>query len=88
MAGWSAGYSFEIAGQPLQLVNWNEVEFARSEEYQAQVGTKSAGLNGAVVLSYDITDRVYTSLTYRYFANKLGVDGYGDAAIFRIGMHL
>ncbi|MGF1707643.1 outer membrane protein OmpK [Enterovibrio baiacu] len=88
MLGWSAGYSFEIAGEPLQLVNWNEVEFARSDEYQAHVGTKSSGLNGAVVLSYDITDTVYTSVTYRYFSNKLGVDGYGDAAIFRIGMHL
>ncbi|KXF79801.1 outer membrane protein OmpK [Enterovibrio coralii] len=87
MFGWSAGYSFEIAGQPLLVTNWNEIEFARNDAY-TEMQNGSTGLNGGLSLTYDITDTIYTSLTYRYFANKLGVDGYGDAAIFRIGMHL
>lgn len=87
MLGWSAGYNFSVAGQPLMVTNWNEVEFARNDAYEiAQNG--STGLNGGVSLWYDINDRVYTGLTYRYFANKLGVDGYGDAVIFRVGIHL
>lgn len=87
MLGWSAGYNFEIAGQPLMVTNWNEIEFARNDTYKV-MQNGSTGLNGGLSLWYDINDRVYTGLTYRYFANKLGVDGYGDALIFRVGIHL
>ncbi|MEZ8093463.1 outer membrane protein OmpK [Photobacterium swingsii] len=87
MAGWSAGFNFELAGQPFMVTNWNEIEFARNDEYK-KMQNGSTALNGAVGLWYDITDTFYTGVQYRYFANKLGVDGYGDALIFRVGMHL
>lgn len=87
MMGWSAGFSFNIAGQPLLITNWNEIEFARNDAYTlSQSG--DTGLNGGLSLWYDITESIYTGLTYRYFSNKLGVDGYGDALIFRLGLHL
>ncbi|MBE1277131.1 MULTISPECIES: outer membrane protein OmpK [Enterovibrio] len=87
MAGWTAMYNFDIAGQPLMLTNWHEIEFDRNDDYAGMQYGKM-GHNGGVSLWYDITDTIYTGITYRYFYNKLGVDGYGDAAIFRIGMHL
>ncbi len=87
MFGWSAGAKFEIAGQPLLITNWNEIEFARNEAYSVSQNG-SSGLNGGLSLWYDVSPRIYTGLTYRYFSNKLGVDGYGDALIFRLGIHL
>lgn len=87
MLGWSAGYAFTVAGQSLMLTNWNEIEFARNDAYsKLQYG--DTGLNGAVGLWYDINETFYTGIQYRYFNNKLGWDGYGDAMIYRIGMHL
>ncbi|MBV7300548.1 outer membrane protein OmpK [Enterovibrio paralichthyis] len=87
MAGWTAMYNFDIAGQPLMITNWHEIEFDRNDDYAAMQYGK-IGHNGGVSLWYDITETVYTGLTYRYFYNKLGVDGYGDAVIFRVGIHL
>ncbi len=87
MLGWSAGYSFSVAGQPLMMTNWNEIEFNRNSEYTKLHGGKS-GLNGAVGLWYDINEKFYTGVQYRYFKNKLGWSEYGDAMIYRIGMHL
>lgn len=87
MLGWSAGFRFDLARQPLLITNWNEIEFARNDAYKLSQHNGS-GLNGAVSLWYDINETVYTGFTYRYFANKLGVDGYGDALIFRLGVHL
>lgn len=88
MLGWTAGYNMTIAGQPFLITNWNEIEFGRTKEYRAAVNTSKTGINGGLSLWYDITDNFYTGLTYRYFSNKLGVDGYGDALIFRLGVHL
>ena len=87
MLGWNAGYTFKVAGQPLMLTNWNEVEFSRNDVYsKMQFG--ETGLNGAIGLWYDINETFYTGIQYRYFQNKLGWDGYGDAMIYRIGIHL
>ncbi|CAH0532947.1 hypothetical protein VST7929_00796 [Vibrio stylophorae] len=87
MLGWVGGYSFNLGEHNFLVTNWNEIEFARNAGYANAQGGKT-GLNGGLSISYDITDRVYTSFTYRYFDNKLGVDGYGDALIYRIGIHL
>ncbi|KXI22106.1 outer membrane protein OmpK [Photobacterium sanguinicancri] len=87
MVGWNAGFTFEVAGQPFMVTNWHETELARNDGYTLNQNG-STGHNGAVGIWYDITDTFYTGVQYRYFYNKLGVDGYGDAAIFRIGMHL
>ena len=87
MLGWSAGYAFTVAGQPLMVTNWNEIEFARNDAY-AQMQYGDTGLNGAVGVWYDINETFYTGIQYRYFKNKLGWEGYGDAMIYRIGMRL
>ncbi|MGF1833879.1 outer membrane protein OmpK [Photobacterium sanguinicancri] len=87
MVGWNAGYKFDVAGLPLMVTNWHETELARNDGYAgAQHG--ETGHNGAVGLWFDITERFYTGVQYRYFYNKLGYKGYGDAMIWRIGMHL
>ncbi len=88
MLGWTAGWNVDLGGQKLLITNWNEFEFGRSDEYQIAVNTKSNGVNGGLSLWYDLSPRVYTGLTYRYYSNKLGVDGFGDALILRLGIHL
>lgn len=87
MLGWSAGLNVDIAGQSLLITNWNEVEFARNDAYKISQNGSTA-LNGGLSVWYDFTETFYTGLTYRYFSNKLGVDGYGDALILRFGAHL
>lgn len=88
MLGWNAGWNVTVGNQKLLITNWNEFEFGRSAEYQKSVKTKSTGINGGLSVWYDITPRLYTGLTYRYFSNKLGVEGYGDALILKVGVHL
>ncbi|WNC68105.1 outer membrane protein OmpK [Thalassotalea nanhaiensis] len=87
MIGWNMGMNFTIAGEKFMLTNWNEIEVDRNKDY-AEYQYGETGLNGGIGLWYDITERVYTGIQYRYFQNKLGVDGYGDAIIFRVGVHL
>ncbi|MDG1732054.1 MAG: outer membrane protein OmpK [Thalassotalea sp.] len=85
--GWNLGWNFKVGEQKFMLTNWHEFELNRNDEYsQYQYG--ETGINGGAAIWYDITDRIYTGVQYRYFKNKLGVDGYGDAIIFRIGIHL
>ncbi len=87
MIGWNAGAMFNVAGIPMMVTNWHETEFNRNEGYASQQGGKN-GHNGAVGLWVDITEKLYTGVQYRYFRNKLGWEGYGDAVIYRIGYHL
>ncbi|WP_026960462.1 outer membrane protein OmpK [Aliagarivorans taiwanensis] len=84
MAGWTGRYAWNMFGQNFSVVNWNEIEFDRSEEITANQGGKN-GWNGGAMLSWHITDNLYTGVTYRYFRNKLGHEGYGDLFIYRIG---
>lgn len=84
MAGWTGRYAWSMFGQNFSAVNWNEFEFDRKESYAEAQGGKNAW-NGAVMLSWHVNDNFYTALQYRYFRNKLGVKGYGDALIYRIG---
>jgi hypothetical protein len=84
MAGWSAGYNFNLASQKFSIVNWNEIEFARNDTYADQQGGSSSW-NGAVVATWHISESFYTGVQYRYFQNKLGNKGYGDLLIYRVG---
>ncbi|QDP00308.1 outer membrane protein OmpK [Thalassotalea sp. PS06] len=86
MLGWNLGWFFNIGSASFMLTNWNEIEFARNHEY-ADYQNGDTGLNGAFGLWYDVSKKFYVGLQYRYFSNKLGVDDYGDALIWRIGYH-
>ncbi|TKB47896.1 outer membrane protein OmpK [Thalassotalea mangrovi] len=86
MLGWNLGRVFTLGSSQFMLTNWNEVEFIRNAEY-ADYQNGDVGLNGALGLWYDINRYIYVGLQYRYFSNKLGVDDYGDAVIWRIGVH-
>ncbi|TLU66688.1 hypothetical protein FE810_04020 [Thalassotalea litorea] len=86
MLGWNLGAFFSIGAADFMFTHWNEIEFARNSEY-ADYQNGDTGLNGAIALWYDISKHVYVGIQYRYFANKLGVDDYGDAIIWRIGAH-
>ncbi len=89
MAGWTARYAFQAFGQNFSLVNWNEIEFDRNDQYATNQGGKN-GINGAAILFWHVTDQFSTAVQYRYFNNKLGVYGqgqgqhYGDALIYRV----
>ncbi len=90
MLGWTAGYKFQAFNQNFSIVNWNEIEFDR-QHANAQGQGGDNGLNGGVSLFWNVTDHVTTGITYRYFANKLGVNNpgtnyqtYGDALIYRL----
>jgi hypothetical protein len=90
MLGWTAGYRFQAFNQNFTLVNWNEVEFDRKGSY-ATINGGDTGVNGAISLMWNANEHITTGLSYRYFANKLGVNNpatdnqtYGDALIYRL----
>ncbi len=77
MFGWTANYKITKA---LSINNWHESEV-----------NKGITANGAVGLSYETNWLVkdsYIGVQYRYMFNAAGVDGFGDAVMFRIGTHL
>ncbi|WP_372869841.1 outer membrane protein OmpK [Shewanella sp.] len=98
MGGWVLGYNFDAFGQKFMVTNWNEIEFARVDEYRGFCTTAtctgpgdegfqntngdSVGLNGAVSLWWNVTDAFTLGLQYRYADQKLGTAAYQDAAIF------
>ncbi|MCL6271498.1 hypothetical protein M3P05_16385 [Sansalvadorimonas sp. 2012CJ34-2] len=55
MVGWSAGATFEVAGVPLMVTNWNEIELNRNKEY-TKLSHSKTGLNGGIGVWYDIND--------------------------------
>jgi hypothetical protein len=83
MAGWTAAYNFNVAGQQFSTVNWNEIEFARNGRYAQSQGGKE-GVNGGLSLFWHPVKNVKTGITYRYTYNKLGIKGWNDFAIYRV----
>ncbi len=81
MAGWVLGYDFKLADQNFSVTNWNEIEFARDDVYQASNGD-STGLNGAVALWWNATSDFTLGVQYRYADQKLGSATYQNAMIF------
>ena len=81
MLGWTAAYHLS---PHFTLGNWNEFEIARNDAYAEQQGGDFA-INGGLTLSYKPVQKVSLDLTYRYFYNKLGWEGYGDQLIVMAG---
>ncbi|EAA5485258.1 hypothetical protein DQD41_06315 [Salmonella enterica subsp. enterica] len=84
VAGWVAAYNFDMFNESFAISNWNEVEFDRNDAYAEQQGGHT-GLNGAVTFTWKFMPRWTASVSYRYFNNKLGYDGYGDRLNYLIG---
>lgn len=86
MAGLTAVVNFKIKGESLTFTTWNEVEFARSDDYLAvsTSETDDLSLNGAVALWWNFTDHWTTGVQYRYAHNKLGAGDYSNAMIYSI----
>ncbi|EDF9719708.1 hypothetical protein B4Q50_16265 [Salmonella enterica subsp. enterica serovar Poona] len=82
--GWVAAYNFDMFNEKFVISNWNEVEMDRNDAYAEQQGGKT-GLNGAVTFTWKFMPRWTASVSYRYFNNKLGYDGYGDRMNYLIG---
>ncbi|QLE87864.1 ion channel protein Tsx [Shewanella sp. Scap07] len=81
MGGWVLGYNFKLADQDFMITNWNEIEFARADEYGYN-DNADYGLNGAVALWWNATSKFTLGIQYRYAHNKLGSEAYQNAAIF------
>lgn len=87
MLGWVAGYNFKVMGEDFMVSNWNEYEFGRKSDYlrSKKSGTaKKSGLNGAVALWWNATDKITAGLQYRYADDKLGNATYQDAVIYSL----
>ncbi|MEC4725058.1 hypothetical protein HWQ46_05760 [Shewanella sp. D64] len=81
MVGWVGAYHLS---PQFTLSNWNEFEIARNDAY-AEQQHGDFGINGGVTLSYKPSQYFVVDVTYRYFYNKLAVEGYGDQIIFMAG---
>lgn len=81
MVGWVGAYHLS---PQFTLSNWNEFEIARNDAY-AEQQHGDFGINGGVTLSYKPSQHFVVDVTYRYFYNKLAVEGYGDQIIFMAG---
>ncbi|EAV4821015.1 hypothetical protein E4X60_19175 [Salmonella enterica] len=82
--GWTAAYNFNLFGEDFVLSDWNEIELDRNDAYTEQQFGRN-GLNGGLTLAWKFYPRWKATVTYRYFANKLGYDGYGDQMIYMVG---
>ncbi|VEB50733.1 Nucleoside-specific channel-forming protein Tsx [Salmonella enterica subsp. enterica] len=71
-------------GEDFVLSDWNEIELDRNDAYTEQQFGRN-GLNGGLTLAWKFYPRWKATVTYRYFANKLGYDGYGDQMIYMVG---
>jgi hypothetical protein len=66
------------------LSNWNEIELDRNDAYAEQQHGHT-GINGGLTLAWKFYPRWKASVTWRYFDNKLGYDGFGDQMIYMLG---
>jgi hypothetical protein len=85
MAGITAVYNFGVFEQSFTLTTWNEVEFARTDDYTMVSGeTDELSLNGAAAIWWNATNHLTTGIQYRYSHNKLGNSGYSNALIYSV----
>lgn len=84
VVGWTTAYNFSLFDERLVLSDWNEVELDRNDAYaEQQYG--DYGLNGGLTLAWKFYPRWKAAITWRYFKNKLGYDGFGDQMIYMVG---
>lgn len=82
--GWTAAYNFTLLEEKFVLSNWNEIEFDRNNAYaEQQYG--DYGINGGLTLAWKFYPCWKATVTWRYFENKLGYDGFGDQMIYMVG---
>ncbi|QMK77159.1 hypothetical protein HVX64_04765 [Citrobacter sp. RHB20-C16] len=82
--GWTAAYNFTLLEEKFVLSNWNEIEFDRNNAYaEQQYG--DYGINGGLTLAWKFYPCWKATVTWRYFENKLGFDGFGDQMIYMVG---
>lgn len=84
--GWTAAYRFTMGEQNFSVSNWHEFEIDRNDAYAEQQHSEF-GANGGLTLTWKLTPQLSTNVTYRYFYNKLGYQGWGDQLIFLSGYH-
>ncbi|WP_298441333.1 outer membrane protein OmpK [uncultured Ferrimonas sp.] len=84
--GWVFGYDFTMGEQRFSISNWHETEFSRDDGYGGSGSEReSLGHNGALAFWWHLPNSpLTTGIQYRYFENKLGQDGYGDAIIYSL----
>jgi len=89
MAGYVAGYSFQMFGQSFMATQWHETEFNRDDKYLT-MGSPAGGVtkgnatgqNGAVSLWWNVSKEFTTGVQYRYADQKLGSASYQNAMIY------
>ncbi|GAK85280.1 putative exported protein precursor [Vibrio ponticus] len=92
MFGYVGYYNTDIGGQNFTFSTWNELEFARNDEYSRLQSTtagssedpESWGLNGSLNAMWNVTDNISTGILYRYTVNKLARKDYQDLLIYRV----
>lgn len=82
--GWTAAYIFNLYDEKFVLSNWNEIELDRNDAYAEQQNGHN-GINGGLTLAWKFYPRWKAAITWRYFDNKLGYDGFGDQMIYMLG---
>lgn len=82
--GWTAAYNFTLFDEKFVLSDWNEIEFDRNDAY-AEQQHGDYGINGGLTLAWKFYPRWKATVTWRYFKNKLGYDGFGDQMIYMVG---
>lgn len=84
VVGWTTAYNFVLFSESFSLSDWNEVELERNDAYaEQQYG--HYGINGGLTLAWKFYPRWKAAITWRYFKNKLGYDGFGDQMIYMLG---
>jgi hypothetical protein len=84
VVGWTTAYFFSLWKENFVLSDWHEIEFDRNDAY-AEQQHGSNGINGGLTLTWKFYPHLKTSITWRYFDNKLGYDGFGDQMIYMLG---
>lgn len=82
--GWTAAYNVTLFNEKFVISNWNEIEFDRNNAY-AEQQHGDYGINGGLTLAWKFYPRWKATVTWRYFKNKLGYDGFGDQMIYMVG---
>lgn len=84
VVGWTTAYNFALFDEKFILSDWNEVELERNDAY-AEQQHGDYGINGGLTLAWKFYPRWKAAITWRYFKNKLGYDGFGDQMIYMVG---
>lgn len=92
MFGYVGYYNFNIADQNFTFATWNELEFARNDDYSdvqstefnSGNGSESWGLNGSLNLLWNFHQDWSAGVLYRYTVNKLARKDYQDLVIYRL----